>query len=862
LEKKPEEDTSYAYSSRDMDEDVDLGILSMNSDVEGVSMDPTLVCSNTCVLPPQNHPELEDVFVINDYNDKRATCNDDVIELETEYIKGHAWFSIRTSDADKKVAPSNSEGTPQNDVVSNYFRKKQRRFELQMQFKFKKVPDSNLFIGFFIEEPIQLGMVQRAFVNAALGFLQKKLKGSLHCNTTGDSPSDDDQKSGAYEQPHFSLSLLQTLDRFLVSPEGVVPPQLGTEIHEESESMKRRKSSGFSIEFNTKDTYTMCIWSAYVDFVKWKIVNQPMVRPFSIASVIGDQPLSVIIYSIGKNGNKMEKEHSRVNMNQILNYQVSNVKSCAIGGARQRFLEKCTIKPKQNDGDVQRTELSEEEASLDDEYSSDEPDDATVAVVEDLGEGIYVHSGDSIVLRESSNQHGRYSALTNSGGFAALASFSSTAIVLEKVKNPRDSQHHESSLIRNGDTVLIKSLSDDSALQSYLSVYKGSWLKWITRIPRSSGLFIVKTFAPESKHGLQVDAQSLYLRLGGEFSLISKSFGLKVGIQLFDSAAFGGRVLGLRPKSDSDSNDINELAPLLLCADELASPPFYFKSDSPHKPPSPHQRASREIDLIQYEVDVPAWIEMLHRSKRALQRVYVIRATGYNSNSFIKLRTGKELSPLIRLGLSLEKNQDMSNRDITQTISIEDPMFTIDHSTSCISQSDYFDEESMHSDCSSSDVEEEDEDGENFFTPQKGSKSHGWIRNTTSGFSKVARGVKSGTITVGKALKTRRRRRRNLPRTPGQGKRSIYRDHNVAVNRMLKSSRHLSSNSVSNALAGQLNAGCETCRTVNNVISGLKGSVDTMDNSNILSDVLSLETELDSSFLTGGLVEVSKTNVF
>ena len=850
-----------------MDDELDLGIETMNSDVGAVSVDVS-----SPVFPPQNHPDLEDVFVINDYNHERATCNDDKIELETEYIKGFAWFSVRTKDADLKTVPSVSGGTPQNDKVSNYFRKKQRRFELQMQFKFKKVPDSNLFIGFFIEEQIQLGMVQRAFVNAALGFLQKKLKGSLHCNTTGDSRKEEGQLSDHLEQPHFSISLLQTLDRFVVSPEGVVPPQLGTEIHEDTDSIKRRKTTGFSIEFNCKDTYTMCIWSAYVDFVKWKVVNLPMVRPFSIASVIGDQPLSVIIYSLKSEANNTETIHSKANMNQLLNYQVSNRKCCAISGARKRFIEKCMIPPQQNGTALYRNEVSDDEESVDDEYSSDELDDTTVAVVEDLGGGIYVHSGDSVVLREQSDEQGRYSTLTNSGGYATLASFSSTTVVLEKVKIPQDCQHYESNLIRNGDTILIKSLSDESTPPSYLSVYKGCWLKWTTRVPRSSGFFLVNTIAPESKHGTQIDAHSLYLRLGGEFSLTSKSFGVKVGIQRYDSAAFGGRLLGLRSKSKSDTNDKRTLAPLLLCADEQGTPSLSFKSSSPQKSLSPHQHSEQERDLFQYEVDVPAWIEMLHRSKRSLQRIYVIRATGDASKSFIKLRTGKDLTPLIRLGISFESNQGIYGIEINQANSIDDPMFTVDHSTSYISQPGTFDEECIHSDSSSFDVEEEIEEeseeednyeeyAHNACIPYKESKSHGWIKSTASGLSKVAKGMKSGTITVGKALKQRRHTTRHLPRTPGQGKRSVYKDHHIAVNKMLKSSRHVSSNGMSNALAGQLNAGCETCRTVNNIISGLKVSNQLDENSNILSDMLSEDTELDSAFLTGGLVEVSDKSV-
>lgn len=855
-------DNILETSSNDLDDDDgNLTDFAKNLGVGIHSPDHRQSLSNIPIFSPQNHPELDDVFVINDFNDQRATCNDDRIPLETEYIQGNAWFSVRTSDADKKIATLNSGGTSQNDIVSNYFRKKQRRFELQMQFKFKKVPDSNIFIGFFIDEQIQLGMVQRAFVNAALGFLQKKLKGSLHCNTTGDSPTEDEKRNGNYERPHFAISLLQTLDRFVISPEGVTPPQLGTEIHEDLDSMKRRKASGFSIAFNTRDTYTMCLWSAYVDFVKWKVVNLPMVRPFSISSVIGDQPLYVILYSINKQEGETKSAHSERNMNQILNYQVSNAKSCALNGARKRYVEKCSSTIRSKEKHEYIDESSDEEASLGDEYSfDDEYDDETTAVVEDLGEGIYVRSGDSLVLRETCDKRCRFSTLSNSGGFATLTSFSSTHVIMEKFRSPRDSFHHESTLVRNGDTVMIKSFFEDSTTPSYLSVHKGIWLKWVNRLPRSSGFFLVNTSASESKHVTHVEAHSSYLRVGGEFTLTSKTFGLEVGSQLNESAAFGGRVLGLRPKSYRGQHASHQLAPLLFRADE-EDPSTSLQNSSPEKPPSPHLKYSQTFELSQFHIGVPAWVEVLHRTRRVLQRAYVMRATSSSSNSFVRFRTGKDLTPLIRVGLSLKVQKENDQREISLAISTEDPMFTIEHSSSRISQSD---DECLASNSSSDEDDDEEEDlrDDNFYDPStksnKFSNSHGWRKNTAQGFSNVTRGFKTGSITVSKALTPKIRKHRSLPKTPGKRKRSVYKDHHVAINRTLKSSRHSSSTDMSNALAGQLNAGCQTCRTVDNIISGIQESHQANVGPDSLSNLLSIETELDTLFLTGGLLEVSE----
>jgi len=70
------------------------------------------------------------------------------------------------------------------------------------------------------------------------------------------------------------------------------------------------------------------------------------------------------------------------------------------------------------------------------------------------------------------------------------------------------------------------------------------------------------------------------------------------------------------------------------------------------------------------ELDVPAWIEMMHRTERRPALVYVIRGTQLNSvptgsdpsggesEEFLRLRTGRDLREIIRLGLSWSALRD------------------------------------------------------------------------------------------------------------------------------------------------------------------------------------------------------------
>ena len=52
--------------------------------------------------------------------------------------------------------------------------------------------------------------------------------------------------------------------------------------------------------WNTTDIYTLCIWSAYVDWSSWKAVNLPGVRPFSLAACNGEQSVNFVVYDMEK----------------------------------------------------------------------------------------------------------------------------------------------------------------------------------------------------------------------------------------------------------------------------------------------------------------------------------------------------------------------------------------------------------------------------------------------------------------------------------------------------------------------------------------------------------------------------------
>jgi len=94
----------------------------------------------------QNHPELEDLSVINEATMQREIPNGDPIIVENELMSGVMLPMLRTTDADDITETAESiKGSESNERVSNYFRPKKRRFEIQLQIKLKHIPDGQLF---------------------------------------------------------------------------------------------------------------------------------------------------------------------------------------------------------------------------------------------------------------------------------------------------------------------------------------------------------------------------------------------------------------------------------------------------------------------------------------------------------------------------------------------------------------------------------------------------------------------------------------------------------------------------------------------------------------------------------------------
>jgi hypothetical protein len=107
------------------------------------------------------HPALGCFYIADTQSKKRIIPNSTPTHLSTEWFEMDRILLIRTPDVDD---PSLKSGNALNNVVVNYLRGKQRHFEIQYQIK--------LNFSTKIKEPIKMGLIQKAFIGAAMAFIK------------------------------------------------------------------------------------------------------------------------------------------------------------------------------------------------------------------------------------------------------------------------------------------------------------------------------------------------------------------------------------------------------------------------------------------------------------------------------------------------------------------------------------------------------------------------------------------------------------------------------------------------------------------------------------------------------------------
>lgn len=289
----------------------------------------------------QNHPDLEDLYFIDRLNrhDSRIKPNGDPVDIENDLYSGKLLIMIRTSDADLGRPPEYTGGTPSNDRISNYLRPKKRRFEIQFQLKFKQAPkkDSPVYLCLEYEKPVKLNALARVPFNAAVKYTKMKNSSFSYSLSGKENVSEDEKKQGMYENPHFAFPIETSLDVIKITKPGEKAPKLGDAIHENQEELSRRRRCG--IDYNTEDTYTLCLYSSYVDFASWKAVNLPAIPKFSLAHINEAQPVSVRVYSLNCSNSDHGGKHLQKHLTDFLHVEFSHRGITTFGNGAKQWIQ-------------------------------------------------------------------------------------------------------------------------------------------------------------------------------------------------------------------------------------------------------------------------------------------------------------------------------------------------------------------------------------------------------------------------------------------------------------------------------------------------------------------------------------------
>ncbi|CAB9514775.1 expressed unknown protein [Seminavis robusta] len=202
---------------------------------------------------------------------------------------------------------------------SGYFEGRQRRFDLQFQFRLKKKTNT-MWYGVELDESLNLGTVQRLTAKAALGFCQKMNPGSFHSRIS--------------KEPCMVFKVANSMDAIARTVPGDFLPCLGEAIEESRESIRKREKEG--MEWNTRDTFTISCFSAYFDFLSWSIMNLPVIPTIDATKVVGTQPFRFVLYTL-KNE---DGPHVPENKNYVFNLEICNPSKTTIGPAAMKWIKK------------------------------------------------------------------------------------------------------------------------------------------------------------------------------------------------------------------------------------------------------------------------------------------------------------------------------------------------------------------------------------------------------------------------------------------------------------------------------------------------------------------------------------------
>lgn len=196
--------------------------------------------------------------------------------VSNELFEGHFLTLIRTEPVDPFYA--------------DFFEGRRRMVEVQIQGRFKVIPEGMIYVGGEITEKMHLSLFTRGMAKAIMGIIRAILPG-VHFSF-GDKHN--------IELPCIVGPLVTSADKFVVTPagRGQTPPRLGEVIAEAPDVKAARRAMDVSkYRYNTEDTYTFSFNTNNFDLTRWAAVQLPVIGVGDLHQFWGDAMMRFVVYS-------------------------------------------------------------------------------------------------------------------------------------------------------------------------------------------------------------------------------------------------------------------------------------------------------------------------------------------------------------------------------------------------------------------------------------------------------------------------------------------------------------------------------------------------------------------------------------
>ncbi|KAK1947449.1 hypothetical protein P3T76_001459 [Phytophthora citrophthora] len=226
------------------------------------------------------------------------------VPFETELFIGHALFLVRTQ--------------PEDPHYAELFEGKRRMFWIQVQGRFKQTPSGPVFLGGELPARITPGVFTRSVAMVIMGLIRRLGRVSFSFGSSTDSEDFD-------ELPAVAFPLYQSVDQFVETPEGEIPPVLGTADFGESEEQrrKRRHTALGEEKYAVGPTYTFDFHTMYVDLTRWETANLPGgLNAMDLAGFFDSLPLRLVAYEVKPSAVELSDSHRQRDKDYLFSFEV------------------------------------------------------------------------------------------------------------------------------------------------------------------------------------------------------------------------------------------------------------------------------------------------------------------------------------------------------------------------------------------------------------------------------------------------------------------------------------------------------------------------------------------------------------